>query len=131
MLPEDFDVLGVDDSKKLSEKRREELYDQILDNCVAYGIGMADHKVIDEINILQATKKAMRDAVAACDLQLRVKAGGAVDAEIGFVLLDAVNLEGLNKPQHAVVKGDSKVLAIAAASIVAKVTRDRMMVKRK
>ncbi len=129
VLPEDFDVLGVDDSKKLSEKRREELYDQILDNCVAYGIGMADHKVIDEINILQATKKAMRDAVAACDLQLRVKAGGAVDAEIGFVLLDAVNLEGLNKPQHAVVKGDSKVLAIAAASIVAKVTRDRMMVK--
>ena len=129
VLPEDFDVLGVDDSKKLSEKRREELYDQIIEHCLAYGIGMADHKVIDEINILQATKKAMRDAVAACDLQLRVKAGGAADASIDFVLLDAVNLEGLDKPQHAVVKGDAKVLAIAAASIVAKVTRDRMMVE--
>jgi len=129
VLPEDFAVLGVDDSKKLSEKRREELYDQILDGCLAYGIGMADHKVIDEINILQATKKAMRDAISACDLQLRVKSGGAADARIDFVLLDAVNLDGLYKPQHAVIKGDSKVLAIAAASIVAKVTRDRMMVQ--
>lgn len=129
VLPEDFDVLGVDDSKKLSEKRREELYDQILDRCLAYGIGMADHKVIDEINILQATKKAMKEAVTACDLQLRVKAGGAADARIDFVLIDAVTLEGLDKPQHAVVKGDAKVLAIAAASIVAKVTRDRMMIE--
>ncbi len=129
VLPEDFDVLGVDDSKKLSEKRREELYDQILDRCLAYGIGMADHKVIDEINILQATKKAMKEAVTACDLQLRVKEGGAADARIDFVLIDAVTLEGLDKPQHAVVKGDAKVLAIAAASIVAKVTRDRMMVE--
>ncbi|MGX8774584.1 MAG: ribonuclease HII, partial [Bacillota bacterium] len=129
VLPEDFDVLGVDDSKKLSEKRREELYDQILEKCVAYGIGMADHKVIDEINILQATKRAMRDAITACDLQLRIKAEGAADARIDFVLLDAVTLEGLDRPQHAMVKGDSTVLAIAAASIVAKVTRDRMMVK--
>ena len=129
VLPEGFDVLGVDDSKKLSEKRREELYDQILAGCLAYGIGMADHKIIDEINILQATKRAMRDAVAACELQLKVAEGGSADAHIDFVLLDAVNLEGLDKPQHAVVKGDSKVLAIAAASIVAKVTRDRMMVK--
>ena len=129
VLPEDFDVLGVYDSKKLSEKRREELYDQILDRCLAYGIGMADHKVIDEINILQATKKAMKEAITACDLQLRVKEGGAADAHIDFVLIDAVTLEGLDKPQHAVVKGDAKVLAIAAASIVAKVTRDRMMVE--
>ena len=129
VLPEDFDVLGVDDSKKLSEKRREELYDQILDGCLAYGIGMADHNVIDEINILQATKKAMKEAITACDLQLRVKEGGAADAHIDFVLIDAVTLEGLDKPQHAVVKGDAKVLAIAAASIVAKVTRDRMMVE--
>ena len=129
VLPENFDVLGVDDSKKLSEKRREELYDQIMDRCLAYGIGMADHEVIDEINILQATKKAMKEAVTACDLQLRVKAGGAADAHIDFVLIDAVTLEGLDKPQHAVVKGDAKVLAIAAASIVAKVTRDRMMIE--
>ena len=129
VLPEDFDVLGVDDSKKLSEKRREELYDQILDRCLSYGIGMADHEVIDEINILQATKKAMKEAITACDLQLRVKEGGAADAHIDFVLIDAVTLEGLDKPQHAVVKGDAKVLAIAAASIVAKVTRDRMMIE--
>ena len=129
VLPEDFDVLGVDDSKKLSEKRREELYDQILDRCLAYGIGMANHEVIDEINILQATKKAMKEAITACDLQLRVKEGGAADARIDFVLIDAVTLEGLDKPQHAVVKGDAKVLAIAAASIVAKVTRDRMMIE--
>lgn len=129
VLPEDFEVLGVDDSKKLSEKRREELYDKILDGCLAYGIGMADHKVIDEINILQATKQAMRDAITACDLQLKVKARGASDASIDFVLLDAVTLEGLDRPQHAVIKGDAKVLAIAAASIVAKVTRDRMMVE--
>ncbi len=129
VLPENFDVLGVDDSKKLSEKRREELYDQILGRCLAYGIGMADHEVIDEINILQATKKAMKEAITACDLQLRVKEGGAADARIDFVLIDAVTLEGLDKPQHGVIKGDAKVLAIAAASIVAKVTRDRMMIE--
>ena len=129
VLPEDFDVLGVDDSKKLSEKRREALYDQILERCLAYGIGMADHEVIDEINILQATKKAMKEAITACDLQLRVKEGGAADAHIDFVLIDAVTLEGLDKPQHGVIKGDAKVLAIAAASIVAKVTRDRMMIE--
>lgn len=127
ILPEDFNVLGVDDSKKLSEKRREELYDQILERCVAYGIGMADHEVIDEINILQATKRAMKEAIAACEHQLTEKTAGA--ASIDFVLIDAVTLEGLEVPQHAVIKGDAKVLAIAAASIVAKVTRDRMMVQ--
>lgn len=130
VLPEDFDVLGVDDSKKLSEKRREELYDQILNSCLAYGIGMCDHTIIDEINILQATKQAMRQAIAQCDelLQKRAKQFGG-DAAIDFALFDAVTVEGLAVPQHAVVKGDSKVLAIAAASIVAKVTRDRMMVE--
>ncbi len=121
VLPEDFDVLGVDDSKKLSEKRREELYDQIIGNCLAYGIGMADHKVIDDINILQATKRAMRQAIENCDKML----SGRID----YVLFDAVEIEGLGKPQQAIIKGDSKVLAIAAASIVAKVTRDRMMVE--
>ena len=133
VLPEDFDVLGVDDSKKLSEKRREELYDQILDGCLAYGIGMADHKVIDEINILQATKKAMRQAVEECSWYLAGRmaeqSGPSGDkAAIDFVLVDAVTIEGLTVPQHAVIKGDANVLAIAAASIVAKVTRDRMMV---
>lgn len=133
VLPEDFDVLGVDDSKKLSEKRREELYDKIIDRCLAYGIGMCDHKVIDEINILQATKRAMRQAIEECDRCLAERAHDPALAEgesasIDYVLLDAVTLEGLEKPQQAVIKGDAKVLAIAAASIVAKVTRDRMMV---
>ena len=133
VLPEDFDVLGVDDSKKLSEKRREELYDQILEKCLAYGIGMCDHKVIDEINILQATKKAMKQAIDECNWYLAgrmAERGAAPDAKaaIDFVLVDAVTIEGLTVPQHAVIKGDANVLAIAAASIVAKVTRDRMMV---
>ena len=121
VLPEDFDVLGVDDSKKLSEKRREELYDKILDGCVACGIGMMDHKVIDEINILQATKLAMKQAVEACEEKL--------GKQLDYVLFDAVEIEDLGRPQQAIIKGDAKVLAIAAASIVAKVTRDRMMVE--
>ncbi|MDO4176472.1 MAG: ribonuclease HII [Bacillota bacterium] len=121
VLPEDFDVLGVDDSKKLSEKRREELYDKIIEGCVAYGIGMSDHQVIDEINILQATKEAMKKAIAECEIMLKQK--------LDFALFDAVTIEGLDVPQHAIIKGDAKVLAIAAASIVAKVTRDRMMVE--
>ena len=118
-------MLGVDDSKKLSEKRREELYDQIMEKALAVGIGMASHEVIDDINILQATKKAMLQAIADCEQKLSEKQGGKID----FVLLDAVTLEKLTKPQHAVIKGDAKVLAIAAASIIAKVTRDRMMVE--
>lgn len=134
VLPEDFDVLGVNDSKKLSEKRREELYDLILEKCLAYGIGMCDHKVIDEINILQATKQAMRQAIAECNWYLagRMAERGAPSggkAAVDFVLVDAVTIEGLSVPQHAVIKGDAKVLAIAAASIIAKVTRDRMMVE--
>ena len=142
VLPEDFDVLGVDDSKKLSEKRREELYNQILDKCVAWGIGMMDHKVIDEINILQATKAAMRQAIGNCDAMLAERCGGAAGtreasahenaahesaARIEYVIFDAVKIEDLGRPQEAIIKGDAKVLAIAAASIVAKVTRDRYM----
>ncbi|MGI6766094.1 MAG: ribonuclease HII [Lentihominibacter sp.] len=121
VLPENFDVPGVDDSKKLPEKRREKLYDIILENVVAYGIGMADHETIDEINILKATKLAMKRAVEACEEMLGER------AKLDLVLLDAVTIEEMHIPQKAVVKGDSKVLSIAAASIVAKVTRDRMM----
>lgn len=138
VLPEDFDVPGIDDSKKLSEKRREELYDVIMEKALAVGIGQADHQVIDEINILQATKRAMREAIDKADRMLR---SGSTDAEgtmendapgndapgIDMVLLDAVELPDLDIPQRAVIKGDAKVLAIAAASIIAKVTRDRMM----
>ena len=119
VLPEDFDVLGIDDSKKLSEKRREELFDVILEKAVAWGIGMADHSSIDEINIRQATKLAMKDAIA--DLSGKLEG-------IDYVIFDAVKINDLKLPQEAVIKGDSKILAVAAASIVAKVTRDRMMV---
>ncbi len=119
VLPEDFDVLGIDDSKKLSEKRREELFGVILEKAVAWGIGMADHSTIDEINILQATKLAMKDAIA--DLSGKLEG-------IDYVIFDAVKINDLKLPQEAVIKGDSKILAVAAASIVAKVTRDRMMV---
>lgn len=143
VLPEDFDVLGVDDSKKLSEKRREELYDKIIQGCVAYGIGMSDHQVIDEINILNATKEAMKQAIAECEIMLgealadggeqgefeREQADFAKPRKLDYVLFDAVKIEDLDVPQQAIIKGDAKVLAIAAASIVAKVTRDRMMVE--
>ena len=119
VLPEDFDVLGVDDSKKLSEKKREELFEIIKERAVAYGIGMADEKVIDEINILQATKLAMRRALD----ELAQKLGGQPD----FVLFDAIQIDEVQVPQRSVIKGDAKCLCIAAASIIAKVTRDRMM----
>lgn len=128
VLPEGFDVPGIDDSKKLSEKRREEFYDIIMDRALAVGIGQADHEVIDEINILQATKKAMKTALIEAEKDLARRTGDE-KATIEHVLLDAVDLEGVDLPQQAIVKGDSKVLCIAAASIIAKVTRDRMMVE--
>ena len=135
VLPADFDVLGIDDSKKLSEKKREELFDIIMQRAVAVGIGMADEKTIDDINILQATKVAMAEAVADCDRKLAEKAveGGTVDkgesAAIEYVLFDAMKIDEIEKPQEAIIKGDANILAIAAASIIAKVTRDRMMVE--
>ncbi|MDO4868811.1 MAG: ribonuclease HII [Bacillota bacterium] len=131
VLPEDFDVLGVDDSKKLSEKRREELFDRINEKALAIGIGMCTHEEIDEVNILQATKKAMKKAIAQCDSKLAnlQPAGPEGPAQIDYVLFDAVTIEDLEQPQEAIIKGDAKVLAIAAASIIAKVTRDRMMVE--
>lgn len=149
ILPEDFDVPGIDDSKKLSEKKREELFALIKEQAVAYGIGMADEKTIDEINILQATKLAMRQAIEEAGQRLKefVQAGlpGAQGAgqteqaffgnmsgdspQIDYILFDAMKMEELDIPQESIIKGDSKVLAIAAASIIAKVTRDRMMVE--
>jgi len=117
IMPEDFDIPGIDDSKKLSEKKREELYEIIKEKAVAYSIGIVEHEVIDEVNILQATKLAMKKAIAG----LSVKPD--------YVLFDAVKLEEIDVPQESIIKGDAKVLAIAAASIIAKVTRDRMMVE--
>ena len=131
VLPEDFDVPGVDDSKKLSEKKREALYDEIMSRALAVGIGRADNLVIDEINILQATMEAMKEAVAAADQMLRQRIGADQgsdgSAAIGHILFDAMTIEEIKIPQTSIIKGDAKSLSIGAASIVAKVTRDREM----
>jgi ribonuclease HII len=123
VLPDDFDVLGVDDSKKLSLKKREELYEVILDKALAVGIGMCDNQVIDEINILEATKRAMAESIEKADKMLQKRDLGSLD----HVLIDAVKLTGISQTQTNIIKGDATSLSIAAASIVAKVTRDRMM----
>ncbi len=118
VLPEDFSVLGVDDSKKVSEKKRNSLYNLILENAVAWGIGTVGPEIIDEVNILQATKKAMAVAIESagekCGLQ--------------HLLIDAVSLENVDIPQTSIIKGDSKSVSIAAASIIAKVYRDTIMI---
>ena len=121
VLPDDFDVLGVNDSKKLSAKKREELSDIIKDHSIAYGIGIADNKEIDDINILEATKKAMLRAIEDCNSKL-AKQGGKIEQ----LLIDAVKLD-TDISQESFIKGDEKCLCIAAASIVAKVARDNYM----
>ena len=117
ILPADFDVLGVDDSKKLSEKKREELYIQIKEKAVCYAVGLVDNRRIDEINILEATKEAMRAAVEG------------LARKPDHVLVDALTIPGVDIPQTGIVKGDAKSVSIAAASILAKVTRDHMMME--
>lgn len=124
VLPADFDVLGVDDSKKLSEKKRELLFDVIKEKAVCYGIAEQDNHVIDQVNILEATKLAMTEAIEKADAMLQEKLG----EEIDFVLFDAMKIEAVDKPQASLIKGDAKSVSIAAASILAKVTRDRQMV---
>ena len=121
VLPQDFSVIGVDDSKKLSAKKREELFGLILENALAVGIGMRNNKRIDEINILEATKEAMADAVAEVQRVL--------GSQLGYILFDAMKIDSINIEQTSLIKGDTKSVSIAAASIIAKVTRDRMMVK--
>ena len=116
-------MMGIDDSKKISEKRREELFGQITSKALAYGVGMADNNVIDQINILNATKQAMKEAVISASDMLEQRTG----KKIGLLLIDAVALEDIKIPQQAIIKGDAKSLSIAAASIIAKVTRDRFM----
>ena len=123
VLPEDFDVPGVDDSKKLSLKKREELYDKIMERALAVGIGMCDNNVIDEINILEATKRAMAQSIEKADKMLQKRDLGPLD----HVLIDAVKLTDIKQSQTNIIKGDATSLSIAAASIIAKVTRDRMM----
>lgn len=125
VLPEDFDVLGVDDSKKLTEKKREALYDEIVEKALCWGIGRRDNFVIDEVNILQATKLVMAEAIENAGQMLFDRTG----EEIDFVLFDAMEIQAVRKPQMSLIKGDSKSVSIAAASIVAKVTRDREMIQ--
>lgn len=119
ILPKDCDMLYINDSKKLTEKKREELYDIILDKAVAYGIGIVSPERIDEINILQATYEAMRQAIDALGVKPQV------------LLNDAVTIPNVDPSiiQVPIIKGDAKSISIGAASIIAKVTRDRMMVQ--
>lgn len=115
ILPPDCRILGVNDSKQLSEKKREELFEEIKEKAISFGIGIVSAQVIDEINILQATYEAMRTAIHA------------LSPSADYLLADAVTIPGLSLPQQAIIKGDAKSVSIAAASILAKVTRDRMM----
>lgn len=116
ILPKDCDILYINDSKKLSEKKREELYDIIMEKAVATGIGYASVERIDEINILQATFEAMREAISKL----------AVSPDI--LLNDAVTIPQVPFKQVPIIKGDAKSISIGAASIIAKVARDRLMV---
>lgn len=115
ILPKDCDILYLNDSKQLTEKKREELYDEIISKAVAFGIGSVPPNQIDEMNILQATYEAMRKAIN----NLSVKPD--------ILLIDAVRIPGVEIKQVPIIKGDAKSISIAAASIIAKVTRDRLM----
>ena len=117
ILPKDHPILYLNDSKKLSEKKREELYEVILKEAVATGLGMASPARIDEINILQATYEAKRMAISNLSVQP------------DLLLNDAVTIPEIEIMQIPIIKGDAKSVSIAAASILAKVTRDRLMVE--
>lgn len=115
ILPRDCDILYLNDSKQLSEKKREELNDIILEKAVATGIGVISPERIDEINILQATYEAMREAI------------GKLSVKPDILLNDAVRIPGVDIRQVPIIKGDAKSITIGAASILAKVTRDHLM----
>lgn len=117
ILPKDCDILYLNDSKQLTEKKREELYDVIMEKAVATGLGFASPERIDEINILQATYEAMREAI------------GKLSVKPDLLLNDAVTIPQVEIRQVPIIKGDAKSISIAAASIIAKVTRDRLMVE--
>ena len=114
ILPPDFVLEGLTDSKKLSEKKRDEFYKIIWDKAIAIGIGIVDEKVIDEVNIYEATKIAMKKAISDTNIKP------------DHVLIDAMPLD-IDVPTTSIIKGDAKSISIAAASVIAKVTRDRMM----
>lgn len=115
VLPKDCQILYLNDSKKLSEKKRDLLFDEIKEKAVTYGVGIVSPQVIDEINILQATYEAMREAVSN------------LSAKPAVLLNDAVKIPGISIHQVPIIKGDARSLSIAAASVIAKVTRDRLM----
>lgn len=114
ILPEKFELEGLTDSKKLSEKKREMFYDMIMEQAISIGIGVIDEKVIDEINIYEATKLAMKEAI------------NNLEIKPDHILIDAMPLE-LDIPTTSIIKGDLKSITISAASVIAKVTRDRML----
>ena len=116
VLPKDYYLEGLTDSKKLSKKQRDKFFDIIQKDALGIGIGIKSEKVIDEVNIYEATKLAMIDAINDCKTRCKIE----------HVLIDAVKLD-LDIPSTSIIKGDFKSITIAAASVIAKVTRDRMM----
>ncbi len=116
IMPEDSMIEGVNDSKKISEKKREKLYDQIIEEAISYSISIIGQEEIDEINILNATKKGLTDSLK----ELKVKPD--------LIIVDALaHIDTLGIPYESIIKGDAKCYSISAASILAKVTRDRIM----
>lgn len=116
IMPKDSMIEGINDSKKISEKKREKLYDLILEESISYGIGIIYQSEIDEINILQATKKGLTNAIE----QMKIKPD--------LIFVDALNgINTLGIPYQSIIKGDAKCYSISSASIIAKVTRDRIM----
>lgn len=114
ILPKDFECPGLTDSKKLTEKKRDMYYDYIMEHALSVSVGIMDNNVIDEVNIYEATKLAMYDAINKSKIKPE------------HVLIDAMKLD-LEMPSTSIIKGDAKSISIAAASVIAKVTRDRMM----
>ena len=115
ILPINYHLEGLTDSKKLTEKKREKFYDIIIKDALSVGIGIVYEDKIDEVNIYEATKLAMYDAIKKCDIKP------------DYILIDAMKLDKLDVPSVSIIKGDLKSISISAASVIAKVTRDRMM----
>ena len=118
VLPKDFILEGLTDSKKLTEKKREQFYPYIIEHAIAYGVGVVSPEVIDEVNIYEATKIAMKQAIEEVQKQVPLE----------HVLIDAMPLD-IDIPTTSIIKGDAKSISIAAASVIAKVVRDHMMIE--
>ena len=126
VMPRDSMIEGVNDSKKVSEKKREKLYDEIIQEAIAYGVGIISQEEIDKINILNATKEGLTLAIKEMEKDLKEKQRGFEKPEI--ILVDALTkIDTDHIPYRSIIKGDAKSYSIAAASIIAKVTRDRIM----